>query len=98
MLVSSRLVPKLAMDLGFDITFIFSTPHQWFTCVRLSYSHLTCKSRLFHNAHDPSAYWSRLWWFGIPSEQGDTGGPTSISCTALHFGSFSPPVFVAHIA
>ncbi len=83
-----------------------STPHQWFTFVRLLNTHLTWSLPcLFPNANhlDSLSTQLRVVWYLLLKV--DTGGPPSIFCTALnksqlihswHTVDVTPPTFVAH--
>ena len=57
--VASVLIPVISQATGFDIIYyLISTPHQWFTCVRLLATHLTYQVRLFPERSRPRLFTS----------------------------------------
>ena len=58
-------IPNLGEQFGFDITCFLSTPHQWFTYVRLFDSHMTRYRAFSLTLTTPIFDWSRLRLFAI---------------------------------
>ena len=91
----NRSPPGLSQDRihspGFDITLSISTLPQGFGFTRLRDPYLTQSlPRLFRDAHHPGSLPAQLTVVCCLLLQGDSGGPSSISCTA-------PPASSPHL-